>query len=231
MSDFIQDWAREARTGVPEAVLCAHKTASQIETIVMEAQSLQKALLLTRLSPDVASSLGAEPRCLLDYDPLSNTGIVGDCAAPGKAQIALVVAGTSDLPVAREATRTLEFCGYRSTSFVDVGVAGLWRLLNRVEDIRRHDVIIAFAGMEGALFSVLAGLVATPVIAVPTSVGYGVSSGGQAALSSALSSCAPGVMTMNIDNGFGAAVAAIKIIRLLHGSDRSKGTNAIGERP
>lgn len=230
MTDFIQDWAREARTGVPEAVLCSHKLTAQIETIVMEAQSLKKSLLLTRLLPEAANALGAEARRLLDYDPLSRTGIVGVCSPPISTAIALVVAGTSDLPVVRETARTLGFCGYGSTSFVDVGVAGLWRLLERVEEISRHDVIIAFAGMEGALFSVLAGLVAKPVIAVPTSVGYGVSSGGQAALSSALSSCAPGVMTMNIDNGFGAAVAAIKIMQLMQPSDRLTAAYSIGAR-
>ncbi|RWH94073.1 MAG: nickel pincer cofactor biosynthesis protein LarB [Mesorhizobium sp.] len=217
MTDFIQDWAREARTGVPEAVFCAHKSPEQIEAIVAGAQARQKPLLLTRLTPEAASSLGVETRRLLDFDPLSRTAILGETPPRIDAGIALVAAGTSDLPIAREAVRTLAFCGYRSTSFVDVGVAGLWRLLERMEEVRRHRVVIAFAGMEGALFSVLAGLVAAPVIAVPTSVGYGVSSGGQAALGSALSSCAPGVMTVNIDNGFGAAVAAIKIVHLYAG--------------
>ena len=127
--------------------------------------------------------------------------------------IGIVAAGTSDLPVAREAARTLEFSGHRAEIVADVGVAGLWRLTDRLDQLRRCRVLIAVAGMEGALFSVLAGLVPAPVIAVPTSVGYGVATGGKAALFAALASCAPGLVVVNIDNGFGAAVAALKILR------------------
>ena len=125
--------------------------------------------------------------------------------------IGIVCAGTSDLPVAREAQATLAFCGHTAPLIADVGVAGLWRLQDRLPEITRFKIVIAVAGMEGALFSVLAGLVRAPVIAVPTSVGYGVAEGGRAALTSALASCAPGIVTVNIDNGFGAAAAAIKM--------------------
>ena len=134
-----------------------------------------------------------------------------------KAGIGIVTAGTSDLGVAGEAARTLAFHGYAAPIIADVGVAGLWRLLERLEEIRRLRVIIAVAGMEGALFSVLAGLVAAPVIALPSSVGYGVATGGRVALEAALASCAPGLTVVNIDNGFGAACAAIGMMKLTVG--------------
>jgi NCAIR mutase (PurE)-related protein len=136
----------------------------------------------------------------------------GNAALRPDASAMVVAAGTSDLPVAHEAARTLVFHGVAAPVLADVGVAGLWRLMRHVEEIRRHPVVIAVAGMEGALFSVLGGLVRAPVIAVPASVGYGVAGGGQAALTAALASCAPGVVAVNIDNGFGAAIAAIKML-------------------
>lgn len=203
--DFTIDWEREARTGVPEAILCDGKTADQLARLL--AASAGRRLLLTRLSADKAAGLGAG----LDYDPLSRTGFFGECREPTQAGIGVVCAGTSDLPVAGEAARTLAFHGHDAPVIADVGVAGLWRLMAQIERIRGFSVVIAVAGMEGALFSVLAGLVRAPVIAVPTSVGYGVAAGGQAALSSALASCAPGLVTVNIDNGFGAACAALKM--------------------
>jgi pyridinium-3,5-biscarboxylic acid mononucleotide synthase len=133
-------------------------------------------------------------------------------AARGASRVAIVCGGTSDLPVAGEARRTLAFAGETTTLISDVGVAGLWRLMERLDEIRRHRVVIAVAGMEGALFSVLAGLVPCAVIAVPTSVGYGVATGGATALHAALASCASGLAVVNIDNGFGAAHAALRIL-------------------
>jgi NCAIR mutase (PurE)-related protein len=127
-------------------------------------------------------------------------------------RIAVVCAGTSDLRVATESVRTLAFAGETATLFVDVGVAGLWRLMEQLDDIRRHRVIVAVAGMEGALFSVLTGLVASAVVAVPTSVGYGVSAGGRVALEAALACCASGLAVVNIDNGFGAAHFALRML-------------------
>jgi NCAIR mutase (PurE)-related protein len=126
--------------------------------------------------------------------------------------VAIVAGGTSDAAVAREAARTLAFEGEEATLVLDVGVAGLWRLTERLDAIRTHRVIIAVAGMEGAIFSVLTGLVAAPVLAVPVSVGYGVGAGGQVALNAALASCASGLSVLNIDNGFGAAHAALRIL-------------------
>jgi hypothetical protein len=211
--DFEFDWKRGERTGVPEAVLCAHKSAVQIGTIVAAAREKGERLLLTRLEVGAHSELSAETRDGLHYDPLSRTAVLGGAVATADTGIGIVAAGTSDLPVAREAAQALAFCGHAAPVVADVGVAGLWRLNARIEEIRRLRVVIAVAGMEGALFSVLGGLVAAPVIAVPSSVGYGVAAGGNVALNAALASCAPGVVVVNIDNGFGAAAAAIKMLR------------------
>ncbi len=209
--EFQIDWDRERRTGVPEAILCQPKTPAQIDAIV--AASTGRRLLLTRLSVAAHQALAPQTQALLEHDPLSATAVLGGPVALVDSGIGIVAAGTSDLPVAREAARTLAFAGHSAEIVADVGVAGLWRLTDRLDQLRRHRVLIAVAGMEGALFSVLAGLVAAPVIAVPTSVGYGVAAGGKAALFAALASCAPGVVVVNIDNGFGAAVAALKMLR------------------
>lgn len=214
MSDFQIDWDRAGRTGVAEAVLCGHKSPALIAAILAEAAERRRRLLLTRLSQEQVLGLGAEMVDRLDYDVLSATAIFGDPAPLQESGIGIVAAGTSDLPVAREAARTLAFNGHDATIIADVGVAGLWRLMNRLDDIRSFRIVIAVAGMEGALFSVLAGLVAAPLIAVPTSVGYGVAAGGQVALNAALASCSPGVTVVNIDNGFGAAAAAMKMLSL-----------------
>jgi NCAIR mutase (PurE)-related protein len=210
--DFTFDWSRAARTGLPEAVLCSAKSPAQIAEILAAARLRGARLLLTRLEPAAFAALDASARTGLDYDPLSRTAVLGGEIALSEARVAVVAAGTSDLPVAREAVRTLAFSGQGASLVADVGVAGLWRLMERLEEIRACRVVIAVAGMEGALFSVLGGLVAAPVIAVPTSVGYGVAEGGKAALTSALASCAPGVVAVNIDNGFGAACAALKML-------------------
>jgi NCAIR mutase (PurE)-related protein len=210
LPEFQIDWDRERRTGVPEAILCEGKTPSQIDAII--GASVGRRLLLTRLSADVHRALAPDTRELLDYDPLSRTAVLGEPIALADSGIGIVAAGTSDLPVAREAARTLAFSGHRAEIIVDVGVAGLWRLIDRLDALRQCRVLIAVAGMEGALFSVLAGLVRVLVIAVPTSVGYGVAEGGKAALHAALASCAPGLVVVNIDNGFGAAAAALKML-------------------
>jgi NCAIR mutase (PurE)-related protein len=141
--------------------------------------------------------------------------VLGGSVEASRTGAGIVTAGTSDLAVAREAARALAFNGFEAPIIADVGVAGLWRLTRRLEEIRRWKVVIGVAGMEGALFSVVGGLVSAPVIAVPTSVGYGVAHGGTTALHAALAGCAPGVVVVNIDNGFGAAAAAIKILNAL----------------
>lgn len=211
MSDFVLDWEREKRTGVAEAVLCEGKSVAQLEGILAEAG--ERRLLLTRLDEEKLARLAAGARARLDYDPLSRTAFHGAPREPAIAGAGVVCAGTSDLPVAREAARSLLFAGFDAPVIADVGVAGLWRLMKRLDDIRAFKVVVAVAGMEGALFSVIAGLVEAPVIAVPTSVGYGVAAGGRAALRSALATCATGVVVVNIDNGYGGACAAIRILR------------------
>jgi NCAIR mutase (PurE)-related protein len=213
MNEFKLDWQRLARTGTTEAVLCESKSAAQIDAIVAHAIALGQRLLLTRLQPRQVRRLSATVRNALDYDDVSRTAVLGALPASRAAgRVAIVCAGTSDMSVASEAMRTLAFAGESASLFVDVGVAGLWRLMEHLDDIRRHRVVIAVAGMEGALFSVLAGLVPSAVIAVPAAVGYGVGAGGHAALNAALASCASGLAVVNIDNGFGAAHLALRIL-------------------
>jgi NCAIR mutase (PurE)-related protein len=213
VTDFTLDWERTQRTGFPEAIYCAGKHPDQLAAILATAQGAGRRLLLTRLDQASFGALPAEAAEALDYDPPSRTAILGGAeTAREQNGIVIVTAGTTDLPVAREAHRTLLFHGVDASVIPDIGVAGLWRLIERLEQLRAARVVIAVAGMEAALFSVLAGLVPAPVIAVPSSIGYGVAAGGTAALHAALASCAPGIVTVNIDNGFGAAVAALKII-------------------
>ena len=171
-------------------------------------------LLLTRLDADKFAALAPRHRERLDYEPLSRTAVFGvarEVTVTGR--VAVVCAGTSDVAVAREALRTLAYHGEGATLVADVGVAGLWRLTNQLDDLRRHPVLIVVAGMDAALPSVVGGLVAGALIAVPTSVGYGVAEGGHAALNAILASCAPGLTAVNIDNGFGAACAALRVLR------------------
>ena len=211
---FLLDAAREARIGLPEAIFCAGKTPAQIAAIV---EAAGRPLLLTRLDAARHAALPAAVRARLDYDDLSATAFSGPPPAPASeaARIAVVTAGTSDIPVAREALRTLRFSGVGARAIDDVGVAGLWRLLERIDELRRFAVLLVVAGMDAALPTVVAGLVPGAVIAVPTSVGYGVAAGGRAALHATLASCAPGVAVVNIDNGYGAACAALRIERQL----------------
>jgi NCAIR mutase (PurE)-related protein len=207
------DFDRPARTGLSEAVLCLGKTAPQITEAIALAQDRGLPLLLTRLEPAAFAALVPAVQTALDYDPPSRTAVLG--APPriaGEPRVAVVTAGTSDLPVGREALRTLAFYGIGTRAITDVGVAGLWRLLEHERALRGYPVVIVVAGMEGALFSVVAGLVGGLVIAVPTSTGYGAARQGDTALHAALASCAPGVVTVNIDNGYGAACAAIRAL-------------------
>ena len=217
MSDdgIMLDWSREARIGVAEAVLCASKTAEQIGRIVALAQGRNHSLLLTKLDANRFAELDPAVQERLNFDSLSRTGVLDNglpLSVP--AGVGIVCAGTSDLAVGVEAQRALAFHGVQAPLIGDVGVAGLWRFLDHLEQIAVWRIVIVVAGMEGALFSVAAGQVRGLVIAVPTSVGYGVATGGTTALHSALASCAPGVVTVNIDNGFGAACAALKLLRV-----------------
>ncbi len=213
--DVTFDFERQRRIGLSEAVFCSGKTPLQISEIIALARGRLSPLLLTRLVPDTLEALSAEDRAALDYDAPSHTAILGPWQPPeGASQVAVVTAGTSDLRVAREAIRTLAFYDVAARETADVGVAGLWRILAQEEELRGYPVVIVVAGMEGALFSVVAGMVGGLVVAVPTSTGYGVALGGTTALHAALASCAPGLVTVNIDNGYGAACAAIRALGL-----------------
>lgn len=211
--DFDLDLLRAERVGLDEALFCAGKTVDQISRIVETVTAAGRSMLLTRLAEDRYLALEAPLRALLSYDPLSRTAFLGALRPQREtARVAVVCAGTSDLPVSREAARTLHYYGEPVSEFNDVGVAGIHRLLSRIADIRAHEIVIAVAGMDAALVSVLGGLVRSPVIAVPTSVGYGAARHGETALAASLSSCAAGVSVVNIDNGFGAACAALRIL-------------------
>ncbi len=215
MAEFELDLARRERIGLDEAIFCAGKTADQVAAI-LDAFPAGGGLLLTRLEPLKFDALPPRLRAALDYEPMSRTAIFG-APRPARtgAPVAVVMAGTSDLPVGCEACRTLAFNGQPHGTFTDIGVAGLWRLLARIEEIRRAPVVIVAAGMDAALVSVVGGLVRAPLVALPTSVGYGVAEGGMPALHAALASCAPGVAVVNIDNGYGAACTALRITGLL----------------
>jgi NCAIR mutase (PurE)-related protein len=206
------DLDRAARTGDPEVVYGAGKTAEQVAAILttLHERHRDRAVLATRLTPeamDAAAAIGAE------IHPVARAATLGPLPAR-RGRVGIVSAGTSDAPVAAEAALTVVVHGADAVPINDVGVAGLHRLLAVRDRLDELDVLIVVAGMEGALPSVVGGLVGVPVIAVPTSVGYGASFGGLAALLGMLNSCAPGVTVVNIDNGYGAGVAAARICRV-----------------
>lgn len=202
------DMHRKVRQGAAEVIYGAGKTPEQIAGIVETMKKKgQKTILITRLSKEGAEVVAkTQP---LQYEEISGIGIVGELPKPdGIGKIVVATGGTSDIPVAEEAARTAEVFGNEVVRLYDVGVAGLHRLLSHMDEIMSASVIIAIAGMEGALASVIGGLADCPVIAVPTSVGYGTSFHGLSALLSMLNSCASGVSVVNIDNGFGAGYLA-----------------------
>lgn len=202
------DLHREVRQGCAEVIYGAGKTAEQTVAIVNTMlKNGQNNILITRLSPENAKAVGKSVE--LDYRTDAKIGIIGKIPEPnGIGKIVIATGGTSDIPVAEEAALTAEALGNEVTRLYDVGVAGLHRLLSHIDEIMSASVIIAIAGMEGALASVIGGLSDCPVIAVPTSIGYGASFEGLSALLSMLNSCASGVSVVNIDNGFGAGYLA-----------------------
>jgi pyridinium-3,5-biscarboxylic acid mononucleotide synthase len=206
------DHHRALRTGLPEVVFGMGKTLEHIVAIVREIRSKGQTALVTRIDATVGSAL-REAFAGMTYDPIARAAFMrdADTRVRGRGPICVVSAGTSDLPVAREAVVTAQTFGNEVTEVYDVGVAGLHRLLAKLPVLRQASVVIVVAGMEGALASVVGGLVDKPVIAVPTSVGYGASFEGVTALLSMLNSCASGVTVVNIDNGFGAAYSATLI--------------------
>lgn len=204
------DHERTFRNGFPEVIFCAGKTPAQAAAIAERIHDRSGRLLATRAGPAQAEAIaGAVPGAR--YNEIARTVTAGDAVPIDVPPIAVVAAGTSDLPVAEEAVETIRLFGQPVDRLVDVGVAGLHRLLARADALDRAGVVVVVAGMEGALPSVVGGLVDVPVIAVPTSVGYGAAFGGIAALLGMLTSCAPGVVVVNIDNGFGAGFAAARM--------------------
>lgn len=214
------DTQRNVRCGAGEIIYGAGKTAKQIASIAKTLLSNgEKKVLITRMEQGVACEVAES--VLLHYDNVSRIGVAGEAGAAPKADaspktsyIAVATGGTSDLPVAEEAAQTAEFFDCNVQRIYDVGVAGLHRLLAELPELMRARTVIAVAGMEGALASVIGGLVDCPVIAVPSSVGYGASFGGLSALLSMLNSCSAGVSVVNIDNGFGAGYLAAKIDKI-----------------
>jgi NCAIR mutase (PurE)-related protein len=202
LAHSLVDSHRALRTGDPEVVYAAGKSVQQVLDNVAALRETSERVLVTRCSEDVAAALGSSGRTVLVGEPPEPRGMV-----------AVLAAGTSDGPVAEEAAITARAFGTAVERIDDVGVAGLHRLIAARPALDRADALIVVAGMEGALPSVVGGLVGTPLIAVPTSIGYGASFGGLAALLGMLNSCAPGVTVVNIDNGFGAGVFAARVAR------------------
>ena len=208
------DHHRALRLGVPEVVLGLEKTPEQIFAIVERIRGADHNVLVTRVSPEKAEAIARMGAALHFNETARTLSAELHPVAPVVGEpVAIVTAGTSDIPVAEEAAETLRISGVQCRRVFDVGVAGLHRLLARVGELQAAPCVIVVAGMEGALPSVVGGLIGSPVIAVPTSVGYGASLGGLTALMGMLSSCASGVTVVNIDNGFGAAMAVMRLLK------------------
>ena len=212
--DIRFDFERRDRIGFIEAIWGADKSIDQLKRVTLEVLSKKEVVFITRVSKYKAKHLlemhenakfYEEAKCLIIGENLKKIST--------NKKVAIISGGSSDLAVTLEAKLTLEIYGVNCESFIDVGVAGLHRLLGQIEAIKKYDVLIVCAGMEGALATVIGGLLPQPIIAVPISVGYGVSKNGETALNSMLSSCSPGISVMNIDNGYGAAIAALRIIK------------------
>jgi NCAIR mutase (PurE)-related protein len=211
------DHHRALRKGFPEVVFCQSKTPAQVAEIFARLAKTGQSVLGTRATPDHYKAAKRKTRTV-KYDELGRTlWIDAPRRSPLAPGVVLVSAGTADLPVAEEAARTLEVLGHQPARIYDVGVAGLHRLVKHTRAIQHANVVIVVAGMEGALASVIGGLTSAPVVAVPTSVGYGTSLGGFTALFAMLNSCSPGISVVNIDNGFGAGYLAASINRRILG--------------
>ncbi|MGW8066329.1 nickel pincer cofactor biosynthesis protein LarB [Streptomyces ziwulingensis] len=225
VEDFARlDTSRRARTGLPEVVFAQSKTVEQTLRLLTELYEKDPAgpALATRCPDAVLDAAGARfgdrPVCV---DRVARTVTLGELPPP-RGTVAVLTAGTTDLPVAREALATLSALGVGGRLFEDVGVAGIGRLFAQLPHLHNADCVIVAAGMDGALPSVVTGLVRAPVIAVPTSIGYGVAAGGLAAAVSMLASCSPGLTVVNIDNGFGAAAHALRIVNAIYNRDNAQ---------
>ena len=215
MPHVLFDYARPARIGLPEAVFCEKKPFSVLKSLLEKFASGTPPILFTRLSEDQFAAVPVNIQKAYDYDPLSRTAFAAVCPSSIKGSVGIISAGSADAPVALEAARTLEYLGISHFLYEDCGISALWRLTEKLPSINDKQVLIVIAGMEGALASVVGGLSSKPIFAVPTSVGYGAGAGGKAALTGMLASCAPGIAVLNIDNGYGAACAAARVMNLL----------------
>lgn len=210
--NFKIDYQREERIGFQEVVFGASKTIDQLDAIIKDYQKNKKNTLVTRVQKEKAEVLCASfsPNF---YDPISEILLVGEFPKEAtEDEVAILSGGTSDQYLVDEIYYTLKFVGRKATRYQDIGVAGVHRLLHNIDELRKFKVLIVVAGFEGALPTVVGGLLPQPIIAVPSSIGYGIGEGGKVALYSMLSSCANGITVVNIDNGYGAAMAAYRII-------------------
>ena len=207
------DLDRCRRCRIPEVVYCPGQTAPQITAVMRALHAAGQPVLATRVSPEQSAEVGRNLPAAIYHETARAITLAVDQVPAPVGRVAVVCAGTTDIPVAEEAALTAEWMGARVERAYDVGVAGLHRLVGQLENLRQARALVAVAGMEGALPSVIGGLVACPVVAVPTSTGYGASFQGLTALLAMLNSCVPGVTVVNIDNGFGAGVAAAMINR------------------
>jgi NCAIR mutase (PurE)-related protein len=221
-SEVRLDYTRHSRKGVGEVVYCPGKSDRQISSIAEDVRKRGINMAFSRMSQAQADLIASgAPR--LSYDPVSRLGVI-ECVPRARLGVvaAVITAGSSDVPVALEAAGIAEFFGLEVKKFFDVGVAGLHRLLDALPEISSADIAIVAAGMDGALPSVAAGLLPCLVIGLPTSVGYGVAAGGNAALNAMLSSCSPGLVVVNIDNGVGAGLAAVIAARNIARSGQTR---------
>ena len=216
ITEHLIDYNRENRIGISETIFCENKSIGQIKNICKDLD-IKKTTFFTRLIDNKYKKLTTNIKKKLIYDKVSQTAIYGKkpLINKNKANIAIVCAGTSDMPSVLEAQQTLYVSGINSDIYPDLGVAGLWRIQKHLEQIIKYKVLIVVAGMDGALVSVIGGLVSLPIIALPTSTGYGVANKGLTALNAMLTSCSPGISVVNIDNGYGAASAAIRILNAI----------------
>ncbi len=212
--DIRFDFQRRERIGLIEAIWGADKSIDQLKRVSDEVLEKKEVVFITRIEKEKAKNLLDIYEDAKFYEE-ANCLIIGQNfnKYSTNKKVAIISGGSSDLAVTLEAKLSLEIYGVRCQSFIDVGVAGLHRLLSQLDEINKYDVLIVCAGMEGALATIIGGLLPQPIIAVPVSVGYGVSKNGETALNSMLSSCSPGIAVMNIDNGYGAAMAALRIIK------------------
>ena len=214
--EHLIDYNRENRIGISETIFCENKSISQINNICKDLD-INKTTFFTRLKVDKYKKITSNIKKKLLYNTASQTAIYGKKPSinKNKANVAIICAGTSDMPSVLEAQQTLYISGVKSDIFPDLGVAGLWRIQKYLDQIMKYKVLIVAAGMDGALVSVIGGLVSLPIIALPTSTGYGVANKGVTALNAMLVSCSPGISVVNIDNGYGAASAAIRILNVI----------------